>query len=128
MSLVQVAWAVLGLIVVVGALLAHRSRRAYRVALWALAPRVLKMFGLAIFSLRDRPWTAFVAFLAVSVATYLPAGTFALGALTGCADIHPAPDDPVDGMLEAPTDEADQFRRAEERSEEDHEEGGERRR
>lgn len=54
--------------------------------------------------------------------------TFALGALTGCADIHPAPDDPVDGMLEAPTDEADQFRRAEERSEEDHEEGGERRR
>ena len=37
MSLVQVAWAVLGLIVVVGALLAHRSRRAYRVALWALA-------------------------------------------------------------------------------------------
>jgi surface polysaccharide O-acyltransferase-like enzyme len=42
------------------------------VALWALAPRVLKMLGLAIFTLRDRPWTAFVAFLAVSVATYLP--------------------------------------------------------
>ncbi len=37
MSLVQVAWAVLGLIVVGGALLAHRSRTAYRVALWALA-------------------------------------------------------------------------------------------
>ncbi len=37
MSLVQVAWAVLGLIVVVGAMLAHRSRTAHRVALWALA-------------------------------------------------------------------------------------------
>jgi len=49
-------------------------------------------------------------------------------ALMGCADIHPAPDDPDEGMLEAPTDEADQFRRAEERSEEDHEEGGGRRR
>ena len=29
-------------------------------ALLALAPRMLKMFGLLIFSLRDRPWTAFV--------------------------------------------------------------------
>jgi hypothetical protein len=48
-------------------------------------------------------------------------------ALTGCADIHPAPDDPGDGMLDAPTDEADQFRRAEERSEEERE-GGERQR
>jgi hypothetical protein len=47
--------------------------------------------------------------------------------LTACADIHPAPDDPGTGMLEAPTDEADQFRRAEERAQEDHEEGGERR-
>jgi hypothetical protein len=36
-------------------------------------------------------------------------------ALTGCADIHPAPDDQDEGMLESPTDEADQFRRAEER-------------
>lgn len=41
-------------------------------ALWALAPRALKMFGLLIFSLRERPRTAFVAFLAVSVAVYLP--------------------------------------------------------
>ena len=54
---------------------------------------------------------------------------FALGAMTGCADIHPAPNDPGDGMLEAPTDEADQFRRAEERATEDREdrEGGGRR-
>jgi hypothetical protein len=41
-------------------------------ALWALAPRMLKMFGLLIFSLRDRPWTAFAAFLAASVVIYLP--------------------------------------------------------
>jgi surface polysaccharide O-acyltransferase-like enzyme len=40
--------------------------------LLALAPRMLKMFGLLIFSLRDRPWTAFVAFLAFSVAAYVP--------------------------------------------------------
>jgi hypothetical protein len=48
-------------------------------------------------------------------------------ALTGCADIHPAPNDPGTGMLESPTDEADQFRRAEERAEESPEGGGERR-
>jgi hypothetical protein len=48
-------------------------------------------------------------------------------ALIGCADIHPAPDDPGTGMLESPTDEADQERRAEERAQEDHEQGGERR-
>ena len=36
-------------------------------ALWALAPRMLKTLGLLIFSLRDRPWTAFAAFLVVSV-------------------------------------------------------------
>ncbi len=35
--LVQVAWAVLGLVVMGGALLAHRSRTAYRVAVGALA-------------------------------------------------------------------------------------------
>jgi len=35
--LVQVAWAVLGLMIVGGALLAHRSRTAYRVAIGALA-------------------------------------------------------------------------------------------
>ena len=45
------------------------------------------------------------------------------GTLAGCADIHPAPDDPGTGMLESPTDEADQFRRTEERAEEDREEG-----
>jgi hypothetical protein len=42
------------------------------VALWALAPRMLKTSGLLIFSLRDRPWTAFAAFLAVSVVIYVP--------------------------------------------------------
>jgi hypothetical protein len=35
--LVQVAWAVLGVIIVGGALLAHRSRTAYRAAIGALA-------------------------------------------------------------------------------------------
>ena len=41
-------------------------------ALYALAPRMSKMFGLLIFSLRERSWTAFVAFLAFSVAVYVP--------------------------------------------------------
>ena len=41
-------------------------------ALWALAPLTLKMFGLWIFALRSRPWTAFAAFLAFSVVIYLP--------------------------------------------------------
>jgi peptidoglycan/LPS O-acetylase OafA/YrhL len=41
-------------------------------AVWALAPRTLKMFGLWIFSLRGQPWTAFAAFLAFSVVIYLP--------------------------------------------------------
>ncbi len=59
--------------------------------------------------------------------SYALALLWPLAVLPGCADIHPAPDDPGDGMLEAPTDEADQFRRAEERSEEDHEEGSGRR-
>src|SRR5437868_7548429 len=40
--------------------------------LLALAPRMLKISGLLIFSLRDRPWMAFVAFLAFSVAVYVP--------------------------------------------------------
>jgi hypothetical protein len=40
--------------------------------LLALAPRMLKMSGLLIFSLRDRPWTAFAAFLAASVVVYMP--------------------------------------------------------
>jgi hypothetical protein len=41
-------------------------------ALWTLAPRMLKLSGLLIFSLRDRPWTAFGAFLAASVVVYVP--------------------------------------------------------
>jgi hypothetical protein len=48
-------------------------------------------------------------------------------ALGGCADIHPAPDDPGTGMLESPTDEADQLRRSEERAEEGRDQEGERR-
>jgi hypothetical protein len=58
----------------------------------------------------------------------VPALFAALGlaaAATGCADIHPAPNDPGTGMLESPTDEADQLRRAEERGEGEHEQGGE---
>jgi peptidoglycan/LPS O-acetylase OafA/YrhL len=41
-------------------------------ALWASAPRMLKTSGLLIFSLRDRPWAAFVAFIAFSVVIYVP--------------------------------------------------------
>src|SRR2546421_7260006 len=41
-------------------------------ALLAVAPRMMKMSGLLIFSLRDRPWTAFAAFLAASVVIYVP--------------------------------------------------------
>jgi len=41
-------------------------------ALWALAPRLLKALGLLIFSLRERPRAAFVAFLALSVTVYVP--------------------------------------------------------
>ena len=41
-------------------------------ALWALAPRMLKTSGLLIFSLRDRPWTAFASFLVVSIVIYVP--------------------------------------------------------
>jgi hypothetical protein len=42
--------------------------------------------------------------------------TLGLGVpLIGCADIHPAPDDPGTGMLEAPTDEAVHDREASER-------------
>jgi acyltransferase-like protein len=40
--------------------------------LLVVAPRLLKMSGLLIFSLRDRPWAAFAAFLAASVVFYLP--------------------------------------------------------
>src|SRR5258708_11686031 len=41
-------------------------------AVWSLAPRILAAFGRLIFALRDRPVTAFVAFLIVSVVSYLP--------------------------------------------------------
>ena len=41
-------------------------------AIWLVAPRILRMFGLLIFTLRDRPMTAFVVFLVVSVVSYLP--------------------------------------------------------
>ena len=42
------------------------------VGVWSIAPRLLRAFGLLIFALRDRPFTAFVAFLIVSIVTYLP--------------------------------------------------------
>ena len=41
-------------------------------AFWAMAPRLLKALGLLIFALRNRPRAAFVAFLAFSVAVYVP--------------------------------------------------------
>ena len=45
---------------------------AIAAALWALGPRLLKTFGLLTFALRGRSWIAFVAFLAFSVAIYVP--------------------------------------------------------
>src|ERR1700730_8134777 len=42
------------------------------VAVWSITPRILRAFGLLIFALRDHPFTAFVAFLIVSIVTYLP--------------------------------------------------------
>jgi surface polysaccharide O-acyltransferase-like enzyme len=42
------------------------------VAIWSIAPRILRAFGVLIFALRDHPVTAFVAFLVVSIVTYLP--------------------------------------------------------
>ena len=41
-------------------------------AIWSMAPKFLAAFGRLIFALSKRPATAFVAFLIVSVATYLP--------------------------------------------------------
>ncbi len=41
-------------------------------AIWSLAPKLLAAFGRLIFALRNRPVTAFAAFLAVSIASYLP--------------------------------------------------------
>jgi len=40
------------------------------------------------------------------------------GTLAGCADIHPEGNDVEGGMIDSPTDEADQFRQHEERQEE----------
>jgi len=42
-------------------------------AIWTVAPGILKAFGRLIDGLRDRPMTAFAAFLIVSVASYMPA-------------------------------------------------------
>ncbi len=41
-------------------------------AVWWIAPKILAAFGRLIFALRNRPMTAFAAFLIVSVASYLP--------------------------------------------------------
>jgi surface polysaccharide O-acyltransferase-like enzyme len=42
------------------------------VAIWSMAPKILAGLGRAIAALRERPMTAFVAFLAVSILSYLP--------------------------------------------------------
>jgi surface polysaccharide O-acyltransferase-like enzyme len=42
------------------------------VAIWSLAPKLLAGFGRSIFALRDRPVTAFAAFLILSIVCYLP--------------------------------------------------------
>ena len=41
-------------------------------AVWWMAPGILRAFGRLVFTLRKRPVTAFVAFLIVSVVSYLP--------------------------------------------------------
>jgi peptidoglycan/LPS O-acetylase OafA/YrhL len=41
-------------------------------AVWWIAPKILAAFGQLIFALRNRPMTAFAAFLIVSVVSYLP--------------------------------------------------------
>jgi surface polysaccharide O-acyltransferase-like enzyme len=41
-------------------------------AVWSTAPQIFAAFGQLIDGLRNRPMTAFVAFLAVSIASYLP--------------------------------------------------------
>src|SRR5260370_3568794 len=40
--------------------------------LWAAAPRMIEAFGQLIYAQRDRPMTAFVAFLIFSIIVYLP--------------------------------------------------------
>jgi surface polysaccharide O-acyltransferase-like enzyme len=42
------------------------------VAVWTMAPKILRAFGQLIFALRNRPMTAFAAFMALSVLSYLP--------------------------------------------------------
>jgi surface polysaccharide O-acyltransferase-like enzyme len=41
-------------------------------AIWSVAPKILAAFGRLVAALRDRPMMAFVAFLIVSIASYLP--------------------------------------------------------
>ena len=41
-------------------------------AVWWMAPRILRAFGLLVFTLRERPVRAFAAFAIVSVVSYLP--------------------------------------------------------
>ncbi len=45
------------------------------------------------------------------------------GTLAGCADIHPEPNDPDEGLMDAPTDEAEHFQEQEAREEEHGDEG-----
>ena len=45
---------------------------AIAAALWAAAPHLIAAFGQLIFALRNRPMMAFVAFLTISIATYVP--------------------------------------------------------
>jgi peptidoglycan/LPS O-acetylase OafA/YrhL len=45
---------------------------AIAVAVWSLAPRMIEALGQFIFSMRNRPVLAFVAFLVFSVMVYLP--------------------------------------------------------
>jgi peptidoglycan/LPS O-acetylase OafA/YrhL len=45
---------------------------AMAAAVWLVAPRVIQTFGWIIFSARNRPMLAFVVFLIVSIAAYLP--------------------------------------------------------
>jgi surface polysaccharide O-acyltransferase-like enzyme len=41
-------------------------------AIWSMAPKILTALGRLIATLRDRPMTAFVAFLILSIVSYLP--------------------------------------------------------
>jgi len=42
------------------------------VAIWSMAPKIFVVFGQLISALRNRPMTAFAAFLIVSIVSYLP--------------------------------------------------------